>query len=215
MEEPPRACEVHPVHDRAAQGPATIQSRCQRFDFRAIPSSKIAEQIRHILKEEGIKADAEVVAEVARLGNGSMRDALSILDRLLAGGQDTLTVEHLEEMLGLPDHDLIMDWWTPSSRATQRRAQGRQQLLQRSAGVEQALELLTDHLRNLMMIAACGGEAEFLDLSDEIRAAEQGRRRRLMRKRLVHMIAICDACRELRGFGRRPGLFDAAMVHSR
>jgi DNA polymerase-3 subunit gamma/tau len=216
MEEPPRHVKFILCTTEPHKVPATIQSRCQRFDFRAISSAKIAEQIRRILKEEGIKADDEVVARVARLGNGSMRDALSILDRLLAGGEERLTVEHLEEMLGLPDHQLIVnlvDAFIASDPASALKAGD--ELLQRSAGVEQALDMLTDHLRNLMIIAACGGaeQADFLDLSDEHREIAARQAGAFDAQALVHMLAICDAlARNARSSTTGRALFDAALA---
>src|SRR5262245_17805001 len=69
MEEPPAHVKFILCTTEPQKVPATIQSRCQRFDFRPIPSSKIAEQLKRILKDEDIKADDEVIAQVARLGN--------------------------------------------------------------------------------------------------------------------------------------------------
>lgn len=214
MEEPPAHVKFILCTTEAHKVPATIQSRCQRFDFRAIPSTKIGQHIRHVLKEEGVKANDEVIAQVARLGNGSMRDALSILDRLLAGGMDSLTVQHLEEMLGLPDHDLIVhlvDAFIASDAAAALRTGDA--LLQKSAGVEQALDLLTDHLRSMMILAACGGEAEFLDLSEEHRKTATRQAKAFDAPAIVHMIALCDAVsRNARGSATSRALFDAAVV---
>jgi DNA polymerase-3 subunit gamma/tau len=216
MEEPPSHVKFILCTTEPQKVPPTIQSRCQRFDFRAIPSSRIAEQIRRILKQENIKADDEVVAQVARLGNGSMRDALSILDRLLAGGPQQLTTEHLEEMLGLPDHELIVklvDAFIASDAATALKAGD--ELLQRAAGVEQALDLLIDHLRGMMIIAACGdaSQAEFLDLSEEHREAATRQAAAFDAQGLVHMLTVCDAvARNARGSATARALFDAAVT---
>jgi DNA polymerase III subunit gamma/tau len=102
MEEPPEhvkfilcTTEVHNV-------PVTIQSRCQRFDFRNISTARIAAHLRDVLNQEKLKADDQVLWQVARLGNGSMRDALSLLDRLIATGVQPLNGDVLEKMLGLP-----------------------------------------------------------------------------------------------------------------
>jgi len=95
MEEPPSHVKFILCTTEPHKVPATIQSRCQRFDFKTIATQKIAIHLQYILKEEGISADPEVAAEVARLGNGSMRDALSILDRLLAGGTTTIKLEEI------------------------------------------------------------------------------------------------------------------------
>jgi DNA polymerase-3 subunit gamma/tau len=90
MEEPPphvkfifATTEVHKV-------PITILSRCQRYDFKLIPTQRIRERIEFILKEEGIAHDDASVALVAREAAGSMRDALSLLDQVIAGATDKL-----------------------------------------------------------------------------------------------------------------------------
>jgi DNA polymerase-3 subunit gamma/tau len=82
MEEPPANVKFILCTTEPHKVPATIQSRCQRFDFHSIPSSRIAVHLNDVLAKEGITADESVVAQVARLANGSMRDGLSLMDRL-------------------------------------------------------------------------------------------------------------------------------------
>jgi DNA polymerase III subunit gamma/tau len=88
LEEPPAhvkfifaTTEVHKV-------PVTIRSRCQRYDFRLIPHAVVSARVREILQREGLRADDAAVAIVAREAAGSMRDALTVLDQLLALGHD-------------------------------------------------------------------------------------------------------------------------------
>ena len=167
MEEPPEHVKFILCTTEAHKVPPTIQSRCQRFDFRPISSSKIAEQIKRILKEEDIKADDQVIAQVARLGNGSMRDALSLLDRLLAGGDEKLSVDLIEQMLGLPDQQLITRLADAIAESDAALALERgAELMDTGISVEQALEMLTGHLRNLMVVAASNDANEILDMSE-------------------------------------------------
>src|SRR5579862_8108016 len=93
MEEPPEHVVFILCTTESHKVPATIQSRCQRFDFRNIPTAEIAGHLKAVLKEESAKADDDLIHMVARLGNGSMRDALSLMDRLLASGEKKLTVD--------------------------------------------------------------------------------------------------------------------------
>ncbi len=85
----------------------TVQSRCQRFDFKNIGSAQIAEQLRYILKTEKINFEDELVVAVARMASGSMRDALSLLDQLISTGIEPLAFSMLEEYLGQPDVEKI------------------------------------------------------------------------------------------------------------
>ena len=109
LEEPPEHIKFIFATTEPHKVPATIQSRCQRFDFNNISSSDIAGQLTKILKAEKIKYDEDVVVHVSRLANGSMRDGLSLLDQLISTGVKRLTVNLLEEFLGLPNRERICE----------------------------------------------------------------------------------------------------------
>ncbi len=85
----------------------TIQSRCQRFDFNNINASLIAEQLKLILKQEKIEYEEDLILPLAKMASGSMRDALSLLDRLISTGEEILTFDLLEEFLGQPNSEKI------------------------------------------------------------------------------------------------------------
>ncbi len=94
LEEPPSHVKFIFATTENHKVPVTIKSRCQRYDFRLIPQAVIAERVRAILAEEGVKADDDTVALVAREAAGSMRDALTLLDQLVAfGGQELIGAE--------------------------------------------------------------------------------------------------------------------------
>lgn len=214
MEEPPSHVKFILCTTEAEKVPPTIQSRCQRFNFRPIPVARISEQLRKILKDEGIEASDEVVARVAHLGNGSMRDALSLLDRLLAAGDKTLTVELLEQMVGLPDQGLITDLMSAIIAGEPNLALEKADVLMRQGTtVEQALELLIEHLRSLMVIAACGADSDLVELAGESRATAVEQASHFDTAGLVHLIALCDAVsRNARNSTVARAMFDAAVV---
>ena len=89
MEEPPEHVKFI-LCTTEAQGAPTIQSRCQRFDFKNI-DSRASPAPPRVLKQEKVEAEPSVIAQVARLANGSMRDSLTLMDRLLATGEKKLT----------------------------------------------------------------------------------------------------------------------------
>ena len=104
LEEPPAhvifilaTTEIHMV-------PATILSRCQRFDFGTISIGDIVSAMKRIVAGEGISIDEEALEYVAYLGNGSMRDSLSILDRCLAFKNGTVTYADVVEITGALDN---------------------------------------------------------------------------------------------------------------
>lgn len=107
LEEPPEhvlfilaTTEIHKV-------PATILSRCQRYDFRRIPPGAIAGRLAHIAQAENLTLEPDAAQLLARLGDGSMRDAISLLDRCVAGEQ-AIDVAHVNRCLGIAENDKVM-----------------------------------------------------------------------------------------------------------
>jgi DNA polymerase-3 subunit gamma/tau len=103
LEEPPAHVVFVLATTEARRLPATILSRCQRFDFRPIPSPEIAQALRRILDEEGVAAEAveaDALQLLARAADGSLRDALSLLDTALAYGEGRIGARTVEELLG-------------------------------------------------------------------------------------------------------------------
>lgn len=214
MEEPPEHVKFILCTTDSHKVPPTIQSRCQRFDFRNIPSSLIAEHLRRILQDEGIKAEPELLHQVARLGNGSMRDSLSLMDRLLASGEKTLTVSLLESLLGLPDRELVGQLIAAFADGVASVAlKNADELLARGISIDQVLETLLDRLRDLMILASCGGDTTLVDLSEQSRQREVQLAARFDAAGLVHMIALCENVQRACKSSAVPrALFDALLV---
>ena len=106
LEEPPKhgkfifaTTDIHKV-------PATIISRCQRFDFNRISIDVIRNRISHIMKSESIDCDAESIYLIAKKADGSMRDALSILDQSISYCGEKITYDQLVNALGIIDQEL-------------------------------------------------------------------------------------------------------------
>src|SRR6476620_3191798 len=109
LEEPPSHVKFILATTEPEKVLPTILSRCQRYDFRNIPTREIAGHLREICKKEKVKADDDALLLVAKAGAGSMRDSLSLLDRLLSVGERNLTIEMIEQMLGMPKTQVIFD----------------------------------------------------------------------------------------------------------
>ena len=221
MEEPPAHVKFILCTTEAHKVPATIQSRCQRFDFRHIPTAKIAEHLTAVLEGEKIQADQQVVWQVARLGNGSMRDALSLLDRLIAasgaggdGEEGAITTQVLGEMLGLPDHELVAALIDALAAGDVAGAlKNTADLLGRGIAQDQLIEVLIEYLRQLMLIGACGADSELVELSDEARATAAEQSQKFDVSGLVYMIAQCENLQRVgKGSANPRALFDAVVV---
>ncbi|MBA7702847.1 hypothetical protein ES703_111622 [subsurface metagenome] len=149
---------------------ATIQSRCQRFDFRNIGPAAIAEQLKLILRQEKIKYEEDLVLPIAKMANGSMRDALSLLDRLISTGVEPLTVELLEEFLGCPNSEKV---WNLIAKIGENDAAGTLAAIEdlTSTGLYevQIADAIVDNMRDLMVVKSAGAESELLAYGAEHR----------------------------------------------
>jgi len=214
MEEPPSHVKFILCTTEVTKIPATIQSRCQRFDFRPIPMSKLCKQLSMIIKAEKAEADEQVITQIARLGNGSMRDALSLLDRLLASDNKTITSELLEQTLGLPDQTLVSNLVTAITNSDPGATlKAGAELLAGGSSIEQSLESLIEHLRNLMLITSCGKDTDLVALSDHARENAIKQTENFDTAGLVHMIALCDAAAlNVKHSSTARAIFDATLV---
>ena len=101
LEEPPPNTVFILATTEPHRLPATIVSRCQRFDFRRISTADVAERLREIASHEGVEAEAEALHTIARAAGGSLRDATNLLDQLITAYGVHLTLEQVRELLGL------------------------------------------------------------------------------------------------------------------
>ncbi len=214
LEEPPEHVKFILATTEIQKVPATIQSRCQRFDFRALPPARIGEQLDRILLSENIRAEAEVVKRIARLANGSMRDALSLLDKVLSFGGNELTAALLDELLppALDElsYDLVDTLAAGDAAATLMK-------LDEAVGTGQTLdrivELLIEHLRKLMVVRVCGQETELLDAPEHLRARFAKQAGAFDPPVYVFMVTLLEELRRaVRSSGAGRSLADAAMV---
>jgi DNA polymerase-3 subunit gamma/tau len=108
LEEPPPHVKFIFATTDVQKVPITILSRCQRFDFAGIALPRIVEQLRKIVEREGLQADSDALELVARRAGGSMRDAQSLLDQLLAFAENRLTADQVHHLLGTAGDDRIL-----------------------------------------------------------------------------------------------------------
>jgi DNA polymerase-3 subunit gamma/tau len=107
LEEPPdHVLFIFCTTDAGGIRPAVV-SRVQRFDFRRLSEERITSKLRTILETDGFEADPDAIEVVARLADGGMRDAESMLDQLLSGGDGRLTAERVRDLLGLAGEETV------------------------------------------------------------------------------------------------------------
>lgn len=198
MEEPPShvifilaTTEIHKV-------PATILSRCQRYDFGRIKPEDIAARVSYVAAQEQLELTEGAAALIARLADGALRDALSILDTC-AGVSTQIDEELVRRMAGVTDRSYLfrISDALHSKNATEALAEVAQ-LRQQSVDMKRLCEELISHYRNLMLAALPGGkallsgvapeeEARYLQTAEGIRQGESVRAIRLLGSALEKM----------------------------
>src|SRR5690606_7615205 len=103
LEEPPEHVKFILATTDPQKVPVTVLSRCLQFNLRQMPGSAISEHLMHILTEEQIEFEAIALQLIARAANGSMRDALSLLDQAIAYGGNAVREQEVRAMLGAID----------------------------------------------------------------------------------------------------------------
>lgn len=165
LEEPPEHVKFILATTEAEKVLQTILSRCQRYDFRNIPTREIAGHLKEITKREGIDAEEDALLLVAKAGAGSMRDSLSLLDRLLSIGEKKLTVDMIEQLLGLPKAQLMFELaqaiGSGDVKETLRKSS---EMITNGLSADSLVASLVDHLRNLLILRTCGAESELVEV---------------------------------------------------
>jgi len=170
LEEPPEHVKFIFSTTEVQKVPATILSRCQRFDFRNIPTRLIAEHLAKICKAEKVKADDDALFRVARAAGGSMRDALSLLDQLLAAGAEKITDADVVAALGTPSDERMMAIAGAIARGDAAAALSElDTVLDSGVTLPTAAEALGHVFRNMMLAAVCGGDSNLIELPESQR----------------------------------------------
>ena len=107
LEEPPEHVKFILATTEPQKLPATILSRCQRFDFKRISNEDIIKRLEIVCKESDIKATTQALNIIASLSEGAMRDALSILERCVQDGENDIDEEKIKELVGIPKTTFI------------------------------------------------------------------------------------------------------------
>ncbi|HLH88825.1 MAG TPA: DNA polymerase III subunit gamma/tau [Xanthobacteraceae bacterium] len=109
LEEPPPHAKFIFATTEIRKVPVTVLSRCQRFDLRRVEADRLVAHLEGIMAKEGITAEPEALALIARAAEGSVRDALSLLDQAIAHAAGAVRAEDVRQMLGLADRSRVID----------------------------------------------------------------------------------------------------------
>ena len=196
LEEPPSYVVFILATTEPQKLPATILSRCQRFDFGRIPSHQIVERLRVALDEYGLAAEESALARIARAAEGGMREAWSVMAMCMGFAQEDgkgLTEELVLQVLGAADKrflfefaDMLIGADAPGALAMI------DKMMRAGREVQVFVRDVSGHLRNLMLADVCGEEhaAQLLEVTNEDAAAYVAQARRTSHTRLMRMLDL-------------------------
>ena len=168
LEEPPNNVIFILATTDPQKLPITILSRCQRFDFKRINNNEITERLRKIVNEQNALADDKSLNLIARVSDGAMRDALSILDQAISMGNGAVEYDVLINMLGLVTNDHLFNL---TNSVIQRNVEKSISIIDEVVYAGKDIYLfikdLIAHYRNILMAKVTNNPEEVLDMSEE------------------------------------------------
>ena len=171
LEEPPSHVIFMMATTQPEDIPQTIRSRCQHFSFHAVSFDDIVGQLSDIAKQEGISADDEALAMLAEAGDGSMRDALSIMDQAIASCGDILDGDVVRGLVGTVGSDILEDVMDAVARdSSEDVLRTIDRLLVEGQSAQHFARQMVRFLRNTVVAKVAGSNSPVLQISSDERA---------------------------------------------
>ncbi len=216
LEEPPPHARFVLATTEPHKIPATVLSRCQRFDFRRIPAPEIAGHLQNIVAAEGFHADRDALLAIARSSQGCMRDAVSLLDQMLSFGAETVTLEQVQQVLGAVNAQAVAA--LVDALAAKDLGQGLgliHSLVTGGASLNEFCAQVVEHLRGIMMLQMTNDPGLLDDLPGEsIQKLQQQAKQMPLPATLYAIKRFSEAIPELKG-GYQPQLpLELALIEA-
>lgn len=186
LEEPPEyvvfilaTTEVHKL-------PATILSRCMRFDFKLLTQEELEKHIQYVFKDSGIAYEKEAVSMIARLGAGSVRDALSIADMCVAYSNKNVTYASVEEAIGLTGRKVLSTITASILKGDEGEVlKNINSIVSAGKNITQLQKDMVEYIRDVLVVKTCKDYNSILKLpeietNDLLKVAELGSKEKLL-----------------------------------
>ncbi len=206
LEEPPPHAIFVLATTESHKIPATVLSRCQRFDFHRIPVSKIAARLEWVAEQERIQADQQALALIARQATGSLRDAISLLDQLASYDDSGITVAEVHAALGTGDSEIVIQITNALAKGDVAQGLGSiNTAVDEGADPRQFARQMVEHLRTLLLLRLGSGVLP-PHVSDEMRPQLETQAAAFSRRALAQAVRLFNqAAAEAKG-GWQPQL---------
>ena len=214
LEEPPPYVVFILATTEAHKLPATITSRCQRFDFKRLSVHDIVIRLREIATAEEIHADVEALELIARLADGAMRDALSILDQCVSALSDGITVEGVNAVMGVaPDEAVskMVDALAAKDSASLLKTIA--EVAREGKDINNFIETLTRRFRDILVCKVAGQADGLFEYSAETLAAIQAEAKHFGAAELSYIVeSLCTASAEAKWQKNAKVLYELALL---
>ena len=170
LEEPPSHIIFMMATTQPEDIPQTIRSRCQHFSFRAVRFEQILQHLKDLTALENIEADEDALALLAEAGDGSMRDALSILDQAIASSGGRLTLEQVRQLIGMAPSGVLEEVMRAvSDGSSERVLQLVDRVLSEGHNPTHFARQMVRFLRNATVAKVAGANSSLLQISSDER----------------------------------------------
>ncbi|HCJ58783.1 MAG TPA: DNA polymerase III subunit gamma/tau [Clostridiaceae bacterium] len=191
LEEPPAYVKFILATTEPHKLPATILSRCQRFDFKRLVQDNIVNRLEYICKEENIKADDDALRLIARNSDGAMRDAISIMDQCAVFGKMNINHDDVLKVLGIVNDEYLFKMAEAILEGNSSKAMLLiQEISREGKDMNQFARDLLNHYRNLLMAKLVDQAEDVIDLSKETISMLRDQSSRYGRDNIIRCINI-------------------------
>ncbi|NLZ52232.1 MAG: DNA polymerase III subunit gamma/tau [Thermoanaerobacteraceae bacterium] len=213
LEEPPQYVVFILATTEPNKLPQTILSRCMRFDFTRISTAQIVTRLREIAMDSGIEVEDKALAQIARSSQGSVRDALSLLDKAIAYSEGKLSYDETLTLLGAVSHEVFYD----ISQAVLQCSSAAvleilDQVAKQGKDLFRFMDDLLEHFRNLLMVCI-NADRNLIDVIDEDYVKLQQTSQGYSKEKLLSIIGILkDAANDVKWSSQPRIIVEAALV---
>ena len=215
LEEPPPHVTFVLATTEPHKLPNTILSRCQRYDFKLVPASRLALHLSSIFASEKLTIEAPATSLIVRESGGSVRDALSLADQIISYvGNATITESHVAEVLGVADRTLTRTLVRALAQGDAGVALGAvESAIDRGVDEIQLARAIVRYLRDLSVMQVAPDRHELVDAADEERVELAAEAKELERSRVTQMFDRMLRCCDELGKSLQPRLvLDCALI---
>ena len=192
LEEPPSHLLFVFATTESHKVPATIVSRCQRYDFRRMELNSIINQLKHISEKENIKIDEKSLMQIAKKADGSMRDSQSIFDQVVAFCGENIEFSNMAGALHLIDEEFFFRITDCISNKDLKEAFAiSQEVIEKGYELQETLSGLIEHLRNLLTVIATN-DTKLIETSESFRGKYKQAAEKFTKADLLRFIQIIN-----------------------